>query len=381
MLGRIFRNTHSPIDSFLFWFCVEICIDLFVFFLIRSLRRRDTGVTSNRLSFGLKGTKKRLNKITLLAYPRAYMIFTELMWSMYSVAMLLRCALSLFGEIYCPFNYGVVAIFALPRIKKPPDLVSEGDGHIRCSRSLFASSYDSRYDYYIARQRFMAKKIRMHQLRKAVCTKYLHRVCRPGLMPLIETSADRLGNKNEKQNEKFNLCETNDIPLDDAHHENTCDKLVGLKLEQVITLKRDFDVYQRLKDLNWLKGDSVYLTEETAQVLRDTMESSLFLASGLRLVIIDTGASLSISNDPNDFLDGFEHCDIKLQGIGSGLRVIGKGKVRWRFQRENGGFVIVECMAYYAPEMKFNLFSPQSYLLKENEKVNLRLIKMVFHLL
>ena len=71
-------------------------------------------MTSNRLSPGLKGTKKCLNKITLFAYLWAYMIFTELMWSMYSVAMLLRCALSSFGAIYCPFEYGIVAIFALP---------------------------------------------------------------------------------------------------------------------------------------------------------------------------------------------------------------------------------------------------------------------------
>ena len=55
-----------------------------------------------------------------------------------------------------------------------------------------------------------------------------------------------------------------------------------------------------------------------------------------------------------------------MQGIGSGLRVKGKGKVRWRFQRSDGGFVVIECMAYYAPEMKFNLFSPQSYFMKEN---------------
>jgi len=100
----IFLNTRSPTDSFPFWVCAEFCIDLFVFVLIQSFRRRDTGVTSNRLSFGLKGTKKRLNKIMLFAYPRAHMIFTELMWSMYSVATLLRCALSSFGAIYCLLN-------------------------------------------------------------------------------------------------------------------------------------------------------------------------------------------------------------------------------------------------------------------------------------
>jgi len=35
--------------------------------------------------------------------------------------------------------------------------------------------------------------------------------------------------------------------------------------------------------------------------------------------------------------------------------------VRWRFQRADGSFVVIECMAYYAPSMKFHLFSPQSY--------------------
>jgi len=49
------------------------------------------------------------------------------------------------------------------------------------------------------------------------------------------------------------------------------------------------------------------------------MESVLYLASGLRIIFIDTGASLSFSNNPNDFPDGFESCDIELQGIGSGL--------------------------------------------------------------
>ena len=75
---------------------------------------------------------------------------------------------------------------------------------------------------------------------------------------------------------------------------------------------------------------------------------------------------MSISNNERNFPDGYEPSDIELQGIGSGLRVKGKGKVRWRFQRADGGFVVIKCMAYYAPSMKFNLFSPQSYFLKEN---------------
>ena len=115
-----------------------------------------------------------------------------------------------------------------------------------------------------------------------------------------------------------------------------------------------------------MTGDSVLLTHDAARVLRDTMEDAVYLASGLWTIIIDTGASLSISNNKNNFPEGIEPCDIELQGIGSGLHVKGKGKVCWRFQRSDGGFVVIKCMAYYTPDMKFNLFSPQSYFMKEN---------------
>ena len=217
MVGRMFHDVHRATDPFVFWlwFFVEMCADLFVFSLLRGLRRRDTGGTTMCLIDCPKGVKK---------------IFSELMWSMWSVAMLIRCALCSFGTVYCPFEYGIVALFALPRMKKPPDLVSEGDGHIRCSRSLFSSSYDSKYDYFIARQRYLAKQLRMHQLNKAVRRHYMHRARRPDLMPpLKETSADRLF---EKQIEKekdlcdcdcYNLC-SNDVPLGDAHKDISCAK-------------------------------------------------------------------------------------------------------------------------------------------------------------
>ena len=203
MIGRVLHRINTITD--VLWFCFEVCVDLFVASLICGLRRRETGVTLSSSS-GLKGTKKRMNKVTLFAYPRAYMIFSELMWSMYSVAMILRCALRLFGTVYLPFDYGVVVIFVIPRLKKPPDLVSEGDGHIRCSRTLFSLSYDSKYDYFITRQRFIAKQLRMHQLNKAVCQKYLHRASRPVLMPIKETSADRLHEKEKQKLFKNYIC-------------------------------------------------------------------------------------------------------------------------------------------------------------------------------
>ena len=116
MVGRMFHDVHRATDPFGFWlwFFVEMCADLFVFSLLRGLRRRDTGGTTMCLLDCPKGVKKRVKRYTLLAYPRAYMIFSELMWSMWSVAMLIRCALCSFGTVYCPIEYGIVALFALP---------------------------------------------------------------------------------------------------------------------------------------------------------------------------------------------------------------------------------------------------------------------------
>ena len=104
LLSRTLLDTYNTTGD-IFCFCMEVCVHLIALcMLICSPRRREPGVTCAH-NFGPKGERKRLNLITLLAYPRSYMIFTELMWSMYSVAMILCCALSCL---------------------KPPDLVSEG---------------------------------------------------------------------------------------------------------------------------------------------------------------------------------------------------------------------------------------------------------------
>ena len=80
MVGRMFHDVHRATDPFGFWlwFFVEMCADLFVFSLLRGLRRRDTGGTTMCLLDCPKGVKKHVKRYTLLAYPRAYMIFSEL---------------------------------------------------------------------------------------------------------------------------------------------------------------------------------------------------------------------------------------------------------------------------------------------------------------
>ena len=146
-------------EDLLFWWYMELCVDFLSLLLITWFCRRDIGKAS--VKHGLKGAEKRLKKITLLAYPLSYMILLELMWSMYSVAMILSCALCCYFSIFCPFEYGIMTLFALHRRKKPPDLVSEGGKICVCSNY----DYDLRYDYFIARQRFLAKVMCNSQMR------------------------------------------------------------------------------------------------------------------------------------------------------------------------------------------------------------------------
>ena len=91
------------------------------------------------------------------------MILSELIWSMYSVQMFFNCALSCYFSVFRPFEYWILTLFALPRRKKPPDLVSKG-GNIRVCSNY---DYDSRYFYFIARQRFVAKVLRNSHMRRS----------------------------------------------------------------------------------------------------------------------------------------------------------------------------------------------------------------------
>ena len=282
MVSRILLGTYNTTGD-MFWFCMEVCVDLIAFcLLIRRPRRRETGVTCAN-DGGPKGERKRLNSITLLAYPRSYIIFTELPWSMWSIAIILNCALRCYFCVFQPFKYGFICLFALPCRKKPPDLVSEG-GKIRV-----CSNY-----YFINRQRFLAKVLRKSNLRKlSLDVKPAHVVAETPIEEATEVQCE--------------VCADPDIQLDDP----------------VVMLRHDHAVFDRLKQYAWMAGASVNLDSGSARVLRDALDSSINLASGLTAVILDT-----------DFPDGIEPCEAELQGIGAGLRVRGKGKVRWQLKSE-----------------------------------------------
>ena len=76
-------------------------------------------------------------------------------------------------------------------------------------------------------------------------------------------------------------------------------------------------------------------------------------------IIWDSGASLSISHDLADFVDGIQPLDrpIKLEGIAAGLEVKGKGTVRWCVLDVKGRIRVLELPALYIPLGKQRLLS------------------------
>ncbi len=84
--------------------------------------------------------------------------------------------------------------------------------------------------------------------------------------------------------------------------------------------------------------------------------------SGIRHpVIFDTGASLAITHDKNDF-DGpltVPKGDLRLGGMANGLKIEGVGSVTWTFSNGTGEDVCVRGLAYYVPKATARLLSPQ----------------------
>ena len=81
------------------------------------------------------------------------------------------------------------------------------------------------------------------------------------------------------------------------------------------------------------------------------------------VIVFDTGASGSVSNDAKDFVSWESHVDVpSLQGITSTAAVQGKGVVRWCVQDDNGTDRLIETAASFVPNAKVRLLSPQRLL-------------------
>jgi hypothetical protein len=82
-------------------------------------------------------------------------------------------------------------------------------------------------------------------------------------------------------------------------------------------------------------------------------------------IVIDSGASYSVTPNLQDFIGPIRECSTKeLNGLNALINVVGEGKVGWKIQDVFGTVRSIKTTAYYVPEASVRLFSPQIYFLK-----------------
>ena len=84
-------------------------------------------------------------------------------------------------------------------------------------------------------------------------------------------------------------------------------------------------------------------------------------------VIFDTGASLEITHDIQDFdkLLTIPKCDLRLGSMGNGMNIEGVGPVTWTFSNKDGTEVQICSQCYFVPQSKMRLIIPQHLFNKE----------------
>lgn len=84
-------------------------------------------------------------------------------------------------------------------------------------------------------------------------------------------------------------------------------------------------------------------------------------------VIWDTGASVSLTHDKDDFVGRIDPPpnNLQLKGLGSGLAVTGVGTVYWYLLTDDGTVRIFKLLAFLVPSATNRLLSPQAYLQDE----------------
>lgn len=79
-------------------------------------------------------------------------------------------------------------------------------------------------------------------------------------------------------------------------------------------------------------------------------------------IVIDTGASFSVSPRREDFITPLEPSDVlSLRGLNGAVKVFGTGLVEWEVQDARGTVRKLRTKAYYVPSGNVRLFSPQVY--------------------
>jgi hypothetical protein len=135
---------------------------------------------------------------------------------------------------------------------------------------------------------------------------------------------------------------------------------------------------QERKDRRYRRRDALRTSSAIQHALRSvnslfsTQRRSLYAASTSKSVylgsnaadapiVINSGASLSISPNRGDFIGDIEQLSSTIQRISTVTKIAGVGTARWTFKDVFGAIKIIETRAYYIPDAGVRLFSPQVY--------------------
>jgi hypothetical protein len=84
-------------------------------------------------------------------------------------------------------------------------------------------------------------------------------------------------------------------------------------------------------------------------------------------IVIDSGASVSVTPHIRDFRGPLQKCPTKsFDGLSSKTEVSGMGKVTWEVQYFYGVKRTITTMAYYVPTSNIRLFAPKVYFDEQN---------------
>ena len=203
----------------------------------------------------------------LQIYPYGWLILSEIMWSMYSIVMLLWNNLRCFGVIYCPFHYGVVALFYVPRAKKPPD--PDWTGELTLVKGILDLNNLLCYKY------FSYQKMRKLQRNE------------------IET-CETMFNREMEINIEDATAKRKALEERDTHQVSNVEDALGTDPVIMLELKRS--AWAEFKTYAWVAGASTTLIQLKALILRSLLNSTLIcVLSEVIAIIFDTGASTGLT--------------------------------------------------------------------------------------
>ena len=162
-----------------------------------------------------------------------------------------------------------------------------------------------------------------------------------------------------------------------------------------VTQAEAWPVFDQLDPLEWFQqekalADANYLTLQSQQVIKRAKESAIAIQYKLPFamiaraalpnakdmhgvyltgaihkndapIVLDTGASISITPYRSDFIGDLEECDVELHGLSDTVKVEGIGWVEWSIQDSFGQVAKIRTRAYLVPARNIRLFSPQAY--------------------